>query len=446
MKQIITEIPIAYKDGKYSVATPGVSIRNLGVQKKYQPTPFSRTEATNPRKWAEYGDYDNLPQIIHSRLSSVPMAIRAIYEMSRDLYGNGLIYVKRKDFFEGRIIGAYDPRVDAFFTENRVQQIWLPNQAFARTLFWNAFSKMDLSKDKSKIVRLDHLDTMWSRLSKQNPSSFEIEYLYYCGKFGGDDVPSEADLSTIPLLRQYKPDFFNWLKGDSFAFHTKGFNAGTTYYSRPLWMEILKQGSWLDVARDVPRIVKSLQENQAHIKYVMRVSQDYFKFRYPDWFSYSAKEQTRLIEEFEAGIEEGLTGAENPGKLMTMYLKEEHGKFIGTIELVPLDDKFKSDYWVPSSATANAEILNALGYHSSQMSMMNEGGKMGAGSGSDARVHFNSGVLRNTIEQMEILEPLQYIFNFNKWDYVVLINNFAQTTTDNQSSGVANTPKTQKPH
>lgn len=419
--------------------TPDVSVRTIAeVEKKYTSTAFPRTEATNVRGWAEWGQSDNLPNFIHKRLSSVPLAMQAIYMMAKDIYGNGLIYIKKKDFFSGNFQRAYDPEVEQFLTRNRIRTEWLKNQAVSRLLFWNAFSQMDLDAlTKKKIVKLYHLETMWSRLSKQNRlNDNEIEYFKYSGKFGSLEMPSDADITTYPLYRWYKDDFFDWLKGYTFVWHTRAVNVGATYYPRPFWIGLLNPKSWLDVAANVPQIVFALQDNQASIKYVMKVSRDYFKFKYPDWDSYKDEKQRELIEEFEAKIEGSLTGVTNMGKLITLYLAEENGQFVGTIEIVPLDDKLKQDQWIPSSSVGNYEILSALGAHGSQFSLANEGGKMGAGSGSDARVHFNSGVLRNTLEQVEILEPLQFVFDFNGWDYVVLIDNFAQTTTDQNPTGV----------
>lgn len=426
--------------------TPDISTRTIreaaidatDVKKKYTPTAFPRTEAVNVRGWAEWGQSDNLPNFIHKRLSTVPIAMQAMYKMAQDIYGNGIIYFKKKDFNQGNLVRAYDAEVEKFFQVNRIRTHWLPNQAISRLLFWNAFSQMDLDKaTRKKIVKLYHLDTMWSRLSKQNPqNNYEIEYVKYCGKFGSLEMPSDADITTYPLYRWYQDDFFNWMKGYTFVWHTKAMNVGTTYYPRPFWIGLLAKKTWLDVAANVPRIVNALSENQAVVKYIMKVSRDYFKFRYPDWEDYSDQKRLDLIDAFEERIQNSLTGIDNMGKLITLYLAEENGKFVGTIEIEPIADKMKQDAWIPSSSAANTEILNSIGFHASQMSLTNDGGSLGAGSGSDARVHFNSGVLRNTIEQLEILEPLQFVFDFNGWDYVVMIDNFAQTTTDKNPTGI----------
>ena len=165
--------------------TPDVSVRTIQeVEKKYTSTAYPRTEATNPRGWAEWGQLDNLPNFIHKRLSSVPLAMQAILKMAQDIHGNGLIYIKKKDFYTGNFQKAYDPEVETFLTKNRVRTHWLIHQAVSRLLFWNAFTQFDLDLiTKSKIVKMYHLETMWSRLSKQNlQNNNEIEWVKYSGK------------------------------------------------------------------------------------------------------------------------------------------------------------------------------------------------------------------------------------------------------------------------
>lgn len=417
--------------------TPDVSVRTIRaveeVEKKYTGTAFPRTEATNVRAWAEWGKLDNLPNFIFNRLSTVPLVLQAIYKMAQDMYGNGIIYIKKSDFYEGNIQKAYDPKVEDFLRKNRIRTHWFIHQAVSRLLYWNAFTQFDLDLvTRSKIVKMYHLETPWSRLSKQNlQNNNEIEYFKYSGKFGSLEMPSDADITTYPLYRWYKDDFFDWLKGYTFVWHTRAVNMGATYYPRPFWIGLLNPKTWLDVAANVPRIVHALSDNQAVVKYVMKVSRDYFKFRYPDWEDYDDDKRAELIDAFEERIQNSLTGIDNMGKLITLYLAEENGQFVGTIEIEAIADKMKQDAWIPSSSAANTEMLNAVGFHASQMSLTNDGGSLGAGSGSDAFVHFNASVMRNTMEQIEILEPLQFAFDHNGWDYIVLIDNFNQTMAKN---------------
>lgn len=434
------------EDGTFVRIKEDISIRTLEkAEKKYNAPAFTLTEATNVREWAEWGHLDNLPNFIYARLASVPMSLQAMQIMAKDMYGNGLFYVKKKDFFEGRLLRTYDPDIEKFISKNRLRTHFLPNAILNRLLFWNAFAQIDFTKDR-KVHRIFHLDSMWTRLTKQNQKNNEIEYAKFCAKFGAQgEIPTDRDIITMPLFKWYKDDFFDWLRGDSMVMHTKGMSVGTTYYARPLWLSLLNEDHWLDTVADIPKIIRSMAKNQIRPMYMMRVSLDYFKFRYPEWQSYDDEKRNKIFDDFETKIEKSLVGIDNIGKLITLYHVEEGGKLLGMATIEAIEDKFKHDSWIPSSSAGNTEILNALGFHASQMSLINDGGSLGAGSGSDARVHFNAGVLRNTIEQVEILEPIQFAFDQNDWDYVALFDNFAQTTTDQNATGVAPSTSKQEP-
>jgi hypothetical protein len=422
---------------------------DTNVTKAYNPPQFTRTEAVNPRKWAEWGAWDNLPRWIYERLTSVPFAMTIIWKQVLDMLGARLVYYKRIDIAKGFLQEAYVPEIEDFLEKNAVREEFLPNHILSLKLFFNAFAQGDLSIDKSKIIRIYHLEAAHCRLCKQDQNNWEINWLYLCGRFGIWDVPADSDLKTFPLYRRYKENFFEWLRGDSFAFHTKMPSPGATYYARPLWLSLLEDGSWLDVAKKVPTIVSALQNNQMLLRYHILVSEDYFKFRHSGgkWESYTQEDKEKHYATFKQNMEGSLTGVENQGKTIVTFCREENGKKIGTVEIIPIDDKMKGDAWIPSAATANNEIGNALGTHNSQYNSMSEGGKMGAGSGSDARVHFNSGVLRNTPEQTIALQFLNMVAQFNKWDIVFAFRDFAQSTTDVATDGVpASTNQTKKPN
>lgn len=423
--------------GKLSIV-PDMTIRTfIDPMAVYNPANFPRTEATNPRGWAEWGGYDNLPNIIDTRISSVPFAKQVLVRQAEELCGKGVALVKEKDFFEGNYIKTYHPEAVKFIQKNSINTQWLAPQAFAKKMFFNTFTQLDLDMSHQKVARMFHLDSMFCRLSKQDVNDFEIKYMKFCGKFGSQEMPADSDIKTLPLYRWYKEDFFEWLKGESYVFHGRSVNVGTTYYPRPTWIKMLDKDTWLDIAKNTPRGILKREENQARVKYHLKVSVDYFKFKHPDWDAYTAEKRLEITDAFEAKIESSLTGFENGGKMITTYHFEENGKLVGLIELIPIDDKFKNDEWIMSSTSANSEIINAFGYHASQMSMIGDNGKaMGGGSGSDARVHFNAGILRNTMQQMELLEPLNHVFQKNGYGVVAMIDDLGQTTTDQSKSGI----------
>ena len=117
------------------------------------------------------------------------------------------------------------------------------------------------------------------------------------------------------------------------------------------------------------------------------------------------------------------------------------GEALGKIEIIALDDKIKRDAWVPTSETADAQIVQGLGLHPSQVGLAPQGGKMGAGSGSDQRETYNLGISLNNIEQQIILEPLNWIAKYNAqsnpdWDITFFIDHTYHTTSNIRESGL----------
>ncbi len=127
--------------------------------------------------------------------------------------------------------------------------------------------------------------------------------------------------------------------------------------------------------------------------------------------------------------------------ISSVFREETAGQPLGKVEIISLDDKVKKDAWVPSSQTADAQIVQGLGEHPSQIGLANEGGKMGVGSGSDQRESFNNSITLNTIDQEIVLEPLNLVARFNaqvnpEWDVTFFIDHTMHTTTNNQESGM----------
>jgi hypothetical protein len=126
----------------------------------------------------------------------------------------------------------------------------------------------------------------------------------------------------------------------------------------------------------------------------------------------------------------------------TVFKQNEiSGAPIGKIEIISIDDKLKKDAWVPTSEIADAQIVQGFGVHPSQVGLAPQGGKMGAGSGSDQRETYNLGISLNNIEQQQILEPLNWLARYNArynadWDVTFFIDHTHHTTTNDQESGL----------
>ncbi|MEO0341463.1 MAG: hypothetical protein AAF242_19910, partial [Bacteroidota bacterium] len=190
------------------------------------------------------------------------------------------------------------------------------------------------------------------------------------------------------------------------------------------------------------------------LKYIVHIPYSYFNFRYDRFENRTEKERNQIIKAFIDNINSKLKGVENTFSSIASLFKENefNQNPEGKIHIEAIDEKVKKDAWVPSADHSNSQIVQALGTHPSQMGLVQQSGTMGAGSGSDQRESFNTGITLNTLDQDINLEPLNWAAIFNaqeepdNWDYTFYIDHTFHTTTNNVETGMVtgeNTPGVQ---
>lgn len=434
---------------------PSAKFRGTEVVKKFEGTvgAIAEEESQNS-KWAHWGINDNQPLEIREMIEAVNMASAVMPRLIASMYGNGLIYYNNDDLHDGNttVARAYNQEVENFLKKSRVATTWLPAQIADYRYNINAFSEMILSKDKSTITGISHKACEHTRVGKQNPKTLKIEKAFYSPYFSlGAEAPKNKTVE-IPYLLPYefhfddeqKSYFKSISKKYKFIWHSKFVTPGSTYYGVPWWLALFQKKGWLNVAKNVPRIILAMQNNQVSIKYQILIPESYFTIRYLDWDTYTQEERDKRIDEFVDKINDMLEGVDNQYKSITTLFRDDPNFSMpqGKIEIVAIDDKAKTGTWIPDSNAADAQIVQGLGMHPSQMGLAPEGGKMGAGSGSDQRESYNTQIQNNTIDQAIVLEPLNFISDFNGWNVTFVIDHSVHTTTNDQESGIKDSENT----
>lgn len=430
------------KAGDYQAILPEATITNGLPQKKaITKVPLPREE-TQGYLWAPWGKKDGLPTEIRKKIEKVPMAGSTIYKLVSMMYGNGLIYYKNEEILSGntRPQRAQLPEVEAFLRRNRIALRYLVPQFTDYRYIQNTFSEMILNKRKDKIVGLYHKPAEFCRLAKQNERTLNIDKLFISADFAHGRPPNKERRAEVPLMVWHDQErFIRKLRGYKFMWHSKFETPGITYYARPFWIGLFRKDGWLDVSANVPRIVSAMQNNQVSIKYQILISEEYFKFRHgSDWDAYSNEERNKHIDNKIAEINKALVGVDNVFKSISTIFKEDPvtKNRMGLIDIIAVDDKAKTGVWVPDSTYADTQIALSLGLHPSQLGLQTGGGKNVAGSGSDMREGYNTGISLNTIDQEICLEALNFVSEFNGWGVTFCIDHTHHTTTNNQESGL----------
>lgn len=426
--------------GAYQVSPSADTLGYLTtINTKDEPTRLTIPDEINQGwQWAPWGANDTLPTVIREKVEKVPMAGQALYRLMGMMYGNGLAYYRNEELADGpNVSRAYLPEVEAWLKRNRINHEWLLPQFLNYRYTVSTFSELVFNRRKDYVTGLFHKEAEFCRKSRQNPNSLRSEYLLYSADFAGQFHGSLRNGQAIPLYDWMQgPEWIDRMAGYKMAWHSYLPTYGMIYYPTPPWIGLYKDKGWMDVSAGVSEIVDSLQRNQMKLVYQILIPVSYYPSRYPDWNNLDAQKKRDLMDETSTYLENELTDTQNAGKsITTHYDTDRAGNPMGKIEIVAIDDKLKRDSWVPSSNAADAQISQGLGLHPSQLGLAPEGGKMGAGSGSDQREAWNSQINLNTLEQDIILAPLNWISEFNGWGVTFFIDHTTHTTTNNQEDG-----------
>ena len=403
-------------------------------------TPPIPSWTDNGYQWAYWGDTDLLPTIMRQKMELVPIAGATLKKKVDFMQGEDLCWYRTEDLrkYGAKAEQVFLPEVEDFMQENRIETEWWPAQCADYCLPFNTFSELILSLDRKKITGLYHIEAEHARLAKANTSN-QVNWLMYSKHFPFQTAQADTNKVFIPLYKWYDREaFFARLQGRKFAWHTRFPTPGIIYYARAWWLGLFREGGWMDVSAQVPKIVSAMQKNQIALKYIISIPETYFIIRYPDWTTFDNAQRQAIIDAKIKDLNTYLAGVDNVFKSVAYVFKENEitGAPMGKIEITPVDDKAKNGVWVPDSFAADAQIVQGLGMDPSQIGLAPEGGKMGAGSGSDKMQSFNQMTLLNTPDQRLVLEPLNFISRYNGWGLTCLVKHTHLTTQDNSRTGV----------
>ena len=393
-------------------------------------------------EWARWGSDGKWPTTFREKIHKVPLAGEAIRKLVALMYGNGLVYFKTEELKNGAKVAAhYDQEIEEFLCRSKIRTKWLISQMTDYRYFMNVFGEMIFSKDKSKVLAIYHKDAEHSRVQQRDEKITESTKLYYSARFANGEDPSKNQRIEIPLLPEFEEvAFIEKASAKKFGYHGCYPTPGRIHYADATWSGLSRKDGYLDISTAVPEIISAMQNNQVRLKYQINIPESYFKLRHPEWDDYTMVKRNVVVDKKVTELNGSLSNTSDAYKSITNVYSDDHVRNGdsdgGKITIIAIDDKTKKDSWVPSSNAADAQIVQGLGLHPSQMGLAPEGGKMGSGSGSDQRESFNTQISLNTIDQMIVLEPLNFISEYNEWGVTFMIDHTHHTTTNDQESGM----------
>lgn len=303
-----------------------------------------------------------------------------------------------------------------------------------------AFPEYVVSKDFSKINLVRRQKTPFCRFEEMNVKTGRIENVYLNANWAAPNhdftkkVPCFSYLSTVEDIKEYckAHKIFKFIIPIYYTTNDE------VYYPKPFWQAPIRNG-WLKVVQSVPAVNKAIQENQLHFKFLISISEEYFKNVYQDeWDTFAPEVKKTKYTELVTSIDNHLSGTKSGGRSLTapMY-KDMDGKMVKSIIIEPIEDKLKEGAYLPSATAGNSEILFAKLVDPSLIGQGIPGGKNLSGSGSDKREAYTILCASLVTDRMTSLLPFYFLRDWNGWgdDLDATFPNVSLTTLDKNPTG-----------
>lgn len=393
------------------------SVMDLGSMASSTPSVSVPKDIGNGN-FAPWGKDNKYPQNVLKNISDVTLVSAIIDWKARAIYGGGLIYgilevdeKTGKETFKRKIYNDIEEWLD----ETDIST-YIHTACVQFYHFYNLFPELVINKGgkAAYLTAKDAVDCRWSKKVKEGKNKGQIEYCYFgdwTNKPGTDS--DKAKIDVIPTY--YKAlDFVKEKKKERYIYPVSYPSPGTPYYQNAPWHVILE--SWIKVAREIPKFKRYMLENQMSIKYIIRVPEWWWTWKYPDFNTKTEKERITIIKKEHKSFDDFFSGAENSGKSFMYTQKDKNaGKEYGAWEVQVLDDKMKEGVWIEDSQEADAHIYKNFNVDPTSFGSGAGKNSSSAGSGSDKRVAWNNYLIQAKPHQDLILKPLHFISKLNGW-------------------------------
>jgi hypothetical protein len=412
------------------VYLPGVSAVVTTDKPKYPTAPQQKVDGSG--KIVPWGDTNLFPQEVWAlaEKTTIPTLIK---KMTEGLYGR-VIYGKEQidDAGNAKFVRQINPDIEAWMKRTNVKR-YLLEAAHDLFAFGNFFPEIILSNDRKKITGITAQEAMYCRFERHNTNGISPN-VYINANW--DNGGTEDDSLKVPVLDPYYDPVGNLMTASGFKFiYPSSFpSPGKSYYQVAAWDSVRKNG-FLEIAAMIPSWKKTLMKQQISIKYHIEVPNEYWSAKYTDWDAKSAAEKINTKQQELADLNSILTGEKNAGRsIMTASIFSTQGNERVGWKIKQLDEKFADGKYIEDMQNAFDHLLFAIGIDGTLVG--NSPGKgMGAGSGSDKRVAFETFIIMNQANEDLLLEPLNNVIApYNGWDVEFRIDRKIVTTLDAGSS------------
>lgn len=309
--------------------------------------------------------------------------------------------------------------------------------------FGIAYPQLIPNADGSQLVGINAINALHCRLTK--PKNGVIEHCIVSGEF--PDLSDSKNIEVYPVLDNYDPfadlermRYAGKIAGRSYVYLLRDEWDNDDVYPRPAWWAA-KQAGWIDVANKIPAFLAKAYENQITWMWHVKIPYAYWDKRYPLKDYPDRKLREDMIQADMDDIEASLTDTKNANKaIFSHYTIRNDGKPEEQWIIEALDNKYKADDKLLTSAAANSEILFSLMVNPNVLGAGMPGGTYaGNQGGSNIREAFLVNIAMAWIDRQNLLDPIEAMLQFNGVKDVQLrFRNTILTTLDSGAGTTKN--------
>ncbi|GAB2553173.1 hypothetical protein [Rufibacter soli] len=388
------------------------------AQQKAEPQPTASTdEETSTEQVAAWGASNDFPQIIEREIMKNPDLAAALDWKARALYAGGLTYKVMKADADGNAtyVDSVIPEIEAWQKRNLQYRITAPHHFYK---FYNTFTEMVLSLDRSQVLFLKAQDPKKCRFGIQNPKTLLIDKVYISSRWAAGATPADkANVKPLPVIDPtlWTPEMVKMRTDGLNYIFPISYPTGNDYYQLAHW-DSIRQSKWFELANSIPQFKIALMKNQLTIKYHIQMPDYWMEWKYPGFKGLKPDKQKALTTAELQKFDDFLVGSKNAGKSLTsVFRTDPNMKAYPGWSITAIDDKLKDGAYLEDSLEATIKIFSAVGVDPSLAGITP--GKSGTNrNGSDKREALNIYLSFCQMHEDLLLQPYDFVSEYNGWN------------------------------
>lgn len=364
---------------------------------------------------AYWGKKNDFPQQVIKKLATNPILARTLDDKVCFAQGIDVLPVMPKIVDgEEKLEIVDDPEIWAFLDQTSTQNYF--NEAFTNLFtFYNGFAKLTKSINHEKILQIDCEDSAFCRLSDQNAAG-ESDFVYVNANWPQAKITDKETITydaINPCSFTIVDDAYQ-LNDHEFIYPFSYATPGKTFYQLAHYMSFL-ESEWNLLLDLIAKHKRYFLENQITLKFHIELPDYYFAEKLGEAYKKASEpEKLRMRTAEIQAWNDYLTNVENTGNSIASIYKVINNIALPGVKITPIDNKMPDGKFINDNQEAFSLLLYALGMDPALLGFA-PGAKMGSGSGSDKREAFLIFLAKVTPYRKKVLEPLNFIAQYNGW-------------------------------